>query len=100
MKQRRQIRHITKEMEEAARTGRCHADLVRLNGIMIRCFGSINRAADAAGIDRAKLHRRMNGDGEFTTEEILRLAFACKMSHEETSEIFFYRYLGKELQRT
>lgn len=48
----------------------------------------ISAIADKTGIERTTLYNRLNGLGEFTAIEIVRLSSVLQLSNEQRREIF------------
>lgn len=56
--------------------------------LLIRGYG-IEYLADVLKVSVSSIYRRMNGDVQFTVEEVKKVAAALSLSDDEVMQIFF-----------
>ena len=67
----------------------------KLRGKIVECRMSIETLADAVGLNKATLYRRINGGGgAFTIEEADKIASTLQLTSDERNKIFFAQYVA------
>ena len=61
----------------------------KLRGRMVEKYGSIEKTAEAAGLRRDMISLALNGKRQFTQADIMTLAKALEIPHEEVGAYFF-----------
>lgn len=66
----------------------------KLHGRMRERKYTIEKLADLLGINPATMHRKMNGESDFTRSEIQLIRSALALTNDETEAIFFAQDLA------
>lgn len=61
----------------------------KLKGKILEKGLSVTKVANLLGVNQATLHRKLNGNSEFTRSEIQILRLALELNSQEMEAIFF-----------
>lgn len=66
----------------------------KLRGKIVECEMSVSDLAEAIGIDKATLYRKLNNSESFTIGDADSIASALNLSKEDAVAIFFGQYVA------
>lgn len=66
----------------------------KLRGKIVECGMSVVELAEAMGVDKATLYRKLNNSESFTVKDADSIASALRLSKEDAVAIFFSQYVA------
>lgn len=82
-----------------AERGQSMVNTMKLKGKIVECGMSISGVAEAIGLDKSTLYRKLKDpDKKLTLGEVKTLMEHLHLSSEEADAIFFTKYVAKKRQ--
>ena len=66
----------------------------KLRGKIVECGMSVIELAEAMGVDKATLYRKLNNSESFTVKDADLIASTLSLSKEDAVAIFFSQYVA------
>ena len=76
------------------RKGKAMVDIVRLKAKMAEKKHTVSTLADALGIDKTTLYRKMSDRSDFSINEVDKIIVALKLDRADVNSIFFSQFVA------